>query len=519
MSRGACVARLAIGLGGGLACGLAALPAQVTRQERRTVALHAELLHDLWLRARGGEPDVLAKVDAALLTDAKGNPFAPLAHAFAALSGASCDAACVARAGVHVHALPEVVDSQAWEDADRKTPFRLHVTLHTPIRLAETEPLSFDLELHAADGKPVWTGRVGPAASEDLTGFAVTVAVPVESLADGAYSVIARAQIGDAAARAHDLVGRARVFVERGFALRARRLTDQLAGLMARPLAAGDRAAVLGALTCVQRIYTGEASDGAPDLRADLEHVERVLSNVVAERPALHGARGFVPLAVPLSPGPTPHQPGKLLRFRLRAPTSVDTLAAAPLVLFQVGSPTWDGAWWRPTGAGTMPAGFLVRALLASGFDAPGAWACAVLDSDGDLENPTAALGQVIEALSGALAIDLHRTVLIGEREAGMTALSAATQTYLPVPPRGVVCVAGGALSPPQIDLLRATRLLLVPARGHASRENQQRVLKFAVDAGHAERVQMADVARAWPWALPCALSTIEEFCRQCLAR
>ena len=502
-----------------LALALASLPAQVTRQERRIVAHHAELLHGLWASARIGPPESWSQLDDALVSEALGAPFAPLARALAARAGVPCDDGFLTRCVVYVNALPEIVDPQAlpqaFEDPEHTTPYRLHVTLHTPSRLAETRPLSFALELRDAAGKVAWVGQLGPATSADLATFATTVAIPVQALPDGPYEVSAAVRIGDQAPRSTDPTARARVMVQRGFAARARKVTDEIAALLARPLMAGDRAALLGAAATVQRVYTGDASDGAPDLAVDLQLVDEVLANVTAERPALYGVHAFVTLAVQLASGTAPHPASKRVCLRLRPPAPSDTLVGAPIVLFLVGSPTWDGAWSRPTDARTMPAGWLTRALLAAGFDAPASWACAVMESEGDLDNPTEAVGKVLEAIGAAVPVDLGRVVLVGEREGAVTMLSAARQKYLPQPPCGVVCVAGGALSPGEIGLLDHTSLLLVPARGHTSDENLRRLVELAHAAGRADRAQVVEPPRAWPWALPCALSRIEAFCRE----
>jgi hypothetical protein len=502
-----------------VACVLSELPAQPLRQERRIVARHAELVGELWQDARALAAPAWQQVDDALLTSAARNPFAPIAQAQAAYVGEPYDDAFGTRALVYVNALPEVVDPLAFEDAGKTTPYRLHVTLHTPLRLVESRPLTFLLTLRDAASKTAWTGTVGPKSAEDVALFAATMPIPVAGLPDGAYVVEVRTQLGDDLPRAHDPTARARVLVQRGFAARARELSAQLAAALvpapSRSLTAGDRAALLGAYTVVQRVYGGEADDGTLDLGADLRHAEAVLANVVAERPALHGIAEFVTLAVALAAGPAPHQPKKFVRVRLRPPAASDTLVAAPLVLFQVGSPTWDGALARPLGARTMPAGFLTRALVHAGFDREANCACAVMDSDGDLDHPTAAVGEVLEALESAAPIDRSRVVLVGEREAAATMLAAARHSCLPHGARGIVCVAGGALSPVEMDFLAHTHVLLVPARGHPSGENQRRLVQFARAAGHGERVAVLEPARAWLWALPCALPAIEAFCRE----
>jgi hypothetical protein len=256
-------------------------------------------------------------------------------------------------------------------------------------------------------------------------------------------------------------------------------------------------------------VFHGEPSDGSPDVDADLRHGERVLANLAAGKPALTNASGFLPLLVEV-------ENERCIGVRLRLPVSKRAPAGSPLVLFAVGSPTWDGAWSRPNDVRTMPAGFLTRALLASGFDRDGEFACAVLAADGDQQDPVAAVGKVLAVLAALAPVDPGRVVLVGERESAATLLASARQPFLSKP-RAVVCVAGGALSPSEVGFLEHTAILLVPARGHLSEENMRRLVKFAADAGHAERVRLLEPTHAWSWALPWALPAIESYCRDVL--
>jgi hypothetical protein len=321
---------------------------------------------------------------------------------------------------------------------------------------------------------------------------------------------MATTRVGDEEPGTQAPRGRARVLVRRGFAAWARALQERAGELLAAETDLCARAALLGAQHCVGRVYSGGASDGTPDLAADLAHAERVLADVAAGRPALARAEGFVPLAVEAGAG-QPRPVG--LRLRLPAPPA-DAAAPRPpstLVLFLVGAPTWDGAWSRPVSVREMAPGWLARALLASGFDAERRFACAVLGAG---EVTADVVVRAVAAIAAATPIDPARVVLVGEREGAATMLACARAGCLPEAPRGVVCVAGGALSPGGNDFLARTALLLVPARGHASEENLRRAAAFAAADGYGERVETAAERRAWPWALPCALPAIERFCR-----
>lgn len=491
----------------------APVAAQPVRQERRTVAWRADLLHALWVEARGAPADLQAKLDAALLTDQGGNPFLPLARVKAVLAGVPCDGEFVTRRLVHVNALPEIVDPEVYEDVAQTTPYRLHVTLHSPLHTGEARPFTFALSLADAAGEVVWRGEIGPTPAEDLAMFAATTAVPVTPFPDGAYSVRARTRIGDAGARATDPVGEATVFVQRGFAARALEVGERAATLLAQTEDPAVRAAVCGAIVPVHRVYTGDATDGTPDPIADLRHAVRVFDNVAAERAPLAGATGYVSLGFELEPSADPRQLPKMLHVRVR-PAASDTASLPPLVLFAVGAPTWDGALARPSGVSTMPPGWMVQTLLAADFDPASEWVCATMQSLGEVADPTAAVARALATLGSLVPFDPERVLLVGERDSAGSMLACARPGVLPKTPRGVVVVAGGALGRAEIDVLEHTRLLIVPAAGHLSQENLQRIAHYAEAAGLSDRMATVDAVRAWPWALPFALPRIAAFAR-----
>jgi len=504
--------RIAVALLGTLA---AALPAQAVRQERRTVAWREDLLQRLWLQGRAAPAADAAAIDAALLGDQAGNPFAPLARAAALAAGVDCDAAFTNRYQIHVNALPEVVDPDVPEDGDARVPYRLHVTMHTPYRLATTDAVAFAVELRDAAGEAVWRGRVEPHGAADLAMYAATVAVPMQALPDGPYEVVARATIGEAAPRAHDPVGTAQMLLQRGFVARARELGVRTTELLASSDDVAVRAALYGAIAPVHRVYTGEASDGTPDLAADLRHAVRVLDNVAGHRRPLANATGFFDVAVELAPAPAPNQLPSQLHARVRLPAAGD--GAAPLVLFVVGAPTFDGALARPASVRSLPPGWLAQALVAADFDAERRWVCAAVQSVADLDDPVGALAKVIATLGALTAID--GVVLVGEREAANAVLACARPGVLPAPPCGVVVVAGGMLAAAEVEKLETTRVLVVPGRGHLSRENQRRLVQLAQDAGHGDRVRVLEREWAWPWALRMALPEVASFAAAALER
>lgn len=496
-----------------LALVVAGLSAQPVRQERRTVAWHAELLHELWLRGREADPQLQAELDQALLADQAGNPLLPLARVRATLAGVDCDADFVTRCAVHVNALPEVVDPDVREGGSADVPYRLHVTLHTPYRLVEQRKLTFALALNDAAGKEVWRGEIGPEAADDLAMFTATAAIPMQGFADGAYTVTARARIGDAEPRPHDPVGRAKVILQRGFVRRALALGERATKALTGSDDAGVRAAIYGAIAPVHRLYTGEADDGTPDIGADLRHAVRVLDNVEAGRAPLAGATGFFDVAVELAPAPARDRLPVQVHARVRL--AADASEPAPLVVFVVGSPTWDGALSRPSAVRTMPAGFLAHGLLAAGFDPERTRVCAVVQSVAEIDDPVAAVAKVVSTLTTLAGVDPTRVLLVGEREAADTVLACARAGVLVAAPRGVVLVAGGALAKDQVGMLADTPALLVPGRGHASAENLRRLQAFADAAGLGERVRLLEPARAWPWALRLALADIAAFAKQ----
>src|SRR5690606_10766578 len=147
-----------------------------------------------------------------------------------------------------------------------------------------------------ADGEVVRRTEAGPATAEDLTRFAATVAIPVHDLPDGRYRVRVTTEVAGEDPRPADPVGGADVLVRRGFAADARALDAAIEALLAERTEPAERAVLLGALWPLQRVYTGEASDGTLDLAADLAHAKRVVGAAREDAPLLDGARGFMPL-------------------------------------------------------------------------------------------------------------------------------------------------------------------------------------------------------------------------------
>lgn len=494
---------------------LAALPAQPARQERRTVALHAGYLFDLWRSARELPAERVAAIDDALATRVTGNPFGTVLEALARRDGVEFDATYVARRMVHAVALPEVVDPTVFEDEAKETPYRLHVTLVTPFVLATSEPLAFAAELCAPTGDVVARHRVEATTAAALSRFEVKFALPVSDLPDGPYTLVVRADVGERTWVEGDPEARADVRVQRGFAAATRALEQRVDDLLAAAPPRVD-GALRGALWPLQRVYGGHAFEGYADFGGDQRNAVRVVDNVAAERHPFAGLEGFGSLAVAVGSEDTP----QYARLRVR-PAARDTgasdpgvgNAAAGLVLFLPGDPTWDGLWLRPSLARSMPPGFLASALTASGFDARHRFHLAVMESPGDLRQPREALRAVLDALTATLASDPTRVVLVGEREGAAAILAAWQAGALAAPPRGIVLAVHAGVGRPDAERVQATPLLLVPGRGHGSTENLVRATTQLGEAGQADQVRLLEASHAWPWALPWALPEIEAFC------
>lgn len=499
----------------------AALSAQPARQERRTVALHAGYVFDLWRSARELPNERLARLDDALAARASGNPFGPVLEALARRDGVDADTIYVARRMVHAVALPEVVDPTVFEDDAKQIPYRLHVTLVTPFTLAVSEPLAFAVELRAASGEVVGRHRVESTTAAALVGFEVKFALPVGDLPDGSYTLVVRGDVGEQTWREGDPEARADVRVQRGFAESTRVLEQRVRGLLdaASPSVDG---ALRGALWPMQRIYGGDAFEGFADFVGDQRNAGRVVDNVAAGRHPLEGVEGFGSVAVAVGSDDAP----QYARLRVRR-AARDTAAggdpavgdptadnaAAGLVLFLPGDPTWDGLWLRPSLARCMPPGFLASALSASGFDARRRFHLAVMESPGDLRQPREALRAVLDVLSALLTFDPTRVVLVGEREGAAAILAAWQSGALAAPPRGIVLAVHAGVGRPDAERVQATPLLLVPGRGHGSTENLVRAAAQLAEAGQADQVRLLEASHAWPWALPWALPEVEAFC------
>lgn len=488
---------------------LAALPAQPARQERRTVALHAGYLFDLWRSARELPADRVAALDDALAARVSGNPFGTVLEALARRDGVESDATYVTRRMVHVVALPEVVDPTVFEDEAKETPFRLHVTLVTPFILATSASLAFAVELRAATGDVVARHRVDSTNAEALARFEVKFALPVADLPDGPYTVIARADVGEQAWSEGDLEARADVRVQRGFAAATLALEQRVQDLLAAapPRIAG---ALRGAVWPLQRVYGGHPFEGHADLGGDQRNAVRVVDNVAADRHPFEGLEGFGSLAVAVGTNDAPEY--ARLRVRPAAPVPAGGDPAG-IVLFVPGDPTWDGLWLRPSLARSMPPGFLVGALDASGFDATRRFHVAVMASPGDLRQPREAFRAVLDALTAILESDPTRIVLVGEREGAAAILAAWQSGALAAPPRGIVLAVHAGIGRPDAERVQATPLLLVPGRGHGSTENLERATTQIIEAGQPDHVRLLEAKHAWPWVLPWALPEIEAFC------
>jgi hypothetical protein len=457
---------------------LAAGPsAQVLQLERRAYSRILELRTELvrsWVVA---EAPLRARIQRELEGEAKGNPFVPIARALAAARGVECDAAFLFRTAIHCFALPEVVDPVEFKE--------LAVTMHMPFGVPVPGGVRFDIV--GQEGGP---GTPAPLAvieqdtgQDDLERFRAVAKIPVERLGRP-VTVRAISTIDGAPQRDADPAADAPVRVIPGYSARAKSLSAERRSLEGKA-AADDLAVLDGALSAVERVWTGEPRGGLFDARTDLEACERMLANVVERRPILFGVgasqrhHGVPAFTIGLAAGE-----GRSWTCTLDGRACERTPRC--LVVVVPGTPTWPTHLGAPSSPEATPPGFVWSQLDAAELPqalAGRAAAVVVLESPGRVQLPAENLPHACAALRRLLGAADAPLVLLAERD-GATVVSSALERA-PGFAQAVVLVEGGSFQPATIrQTVAELPILGIVREGKDTGENLRRAARAAKAAG-----------------------------------
>lgn len=489
-----------------VACFAAAAPAQGVATREAWAYLHLEARRAEVRRELLGRDDADRDVVARLLAKPDGGvPFAPIAAALAHLRGAVADDAFLLRTTMTAFVLPEVCDPEAANTACRD----LHVSPFLPCTVPFPAGVRFELEVRTADGRSVWRGDITEATGErDVRMARPTIAVPGAQLADGAYDLVVRTVVGDAAPRAHDPVVQWRVHVLRGY---QRRAEAAQAAAAARAGGADDdvvAAVVRAQAERVRAAFIGQPFVGRSDGVAELVALEQALAVDAKDGARLLAAGVDVPVAVPV--GQAMPLPAVVRRAAGDGPR--------PLVVVVAGSPTYDGQIDRPMLPATRDPLWAARELSLVGGD--DRWHMAFLASPGGGRDFTAALTAALPWLVRHLGARADRVALVAEREAATVAGLALKRLRAYV--HTAVFVGGGAMMGPTIDACGDMAIGYVRLAGRDD-EGVQRTIDYAAaqaaKAGRAPQLTWLPTAPApWPFGLAHAQAPIAAFLRAALA-
>jgi hypothetical protein len=323
------------------------------------------------------------------------------------------------RTAIHCFALPEVVDPVEFKE--------LAVTMH--MRSGCRGP-GRAVRHRRQEGGP---GAPAPLAvieqdtgRDDLERFRAVAKVPVRAARPPRDRAGHQHDRRRAAARRRSRAD-APVRVIPGYSARAKSLSAERRSLEGKA-AADDLAVLDGALSAVERVWTGEPRGGLFDARTDLEACERMLANVVEGRP-ICSASGRANATT----GPGLHDrpgagEGRSWTCTLDGRPASGRLDASVVVV--PGTPTWPTHLGAPSSPEATPPGFVWSQLDAAGLPqalAGRAAAVVVLESPGRVQLPAENLPHACAALRRLLGAADAPLVLLAERD-GATVVSSALE-------------------------------------------------------------------------------------------
>lgn len=490
----------------------AALPAQGQVYRERWGYLHLEHRREQLLAAlRGCDDAAMATATRELLEPDQGVPFVPIARALAKVRGVEADAAFMLRSVVSSYVLPEVADPDGSNEACRRT----SVSLFLPFAVQVPEHVVFDFDVRDAAGERAWSAQLDMEPTlEDLRMARLVAPIPAGELADGSYLLTVRTRVGGVDATAADPCLQWPFHVLRGYQARCEQ-AFAAARQGADALPPEQRAQLLGCTAAVQRAYSGEAFDGESRAVADLLRLEQVLANVAAERHALTGITGDVPVQLP-----TADAFG--MQAVLRLPSDFDPVAARhrPLVVFAGATPAYDATGRRPTSPMAKSPVWTARELPT--FGARAGCDVAFVESPGAVRDYREALLAALPMLRRMFGTGDAPLLLVADGEAATIAAFHAARFAPEL--QGLVLVGAGAMTGPVLDGLGALPVRMQPVAGRVSGDGLRRSLDYvatrqAAGAWHGDVALLGQREVPWLLALPLLTDEIESFAADVFAR
>jgi hypothetical protein len=452
-----------------------------------------------------------AEIARLMLADDGGIPFRGPAAALAKLRSVECDDAFLYRAMVSAFVLPEVADPDG-----SKTDCRdVAVSVFLPYTIPEPGAVTFAVQLVDAAGKERFAAVIDrDTGMADVRMGRASATLPCRDLPDGTYEVRVQARFADRGPRPGDPTLRTTVLVQRGWQARAENALAK-AGTVAAELAEPPKSLLLGCAAEVQRAYTGQPWAVAPSAVDDLTRLEAVLDNLANKRPLLAGLSGpftGMLLVGNAGQGTAARSPEARQEQRLGVSLNLPADAAPrPWLIVAAGAPTYDAACLRRPAAPTSRHSLWT---LADAAGLPPRCLVVALESPGNGVNYGQALERVIAAVPQIAAV-AGKPLLIGEREA---ALAACFQLpALAAQLRGLVLVAGGAMSPQALPNLGGLPVLALPLAGHQGSDGL-RLLRDLAAGKHGTlqvdaKLRVAkDSGLPWPMALRLAVPQMAGF-------
>ncbi|MBL8754002.1 MAG: hypothetical protein JNK15_11950 [Planctomycetes bacterium] len=394
---------------------------------------------ELWRECARRSDSDRAAVEALLAAPDDGLPFRPVARALAHLRAVDCDDAFLLRTTMGMFVLPEVCDPEGANEICRS----VALSACLPFTAALPGKVALDFRVRDVAGKVVWSAEVADKTElKDLRMGTTGVQVPGAALADGTYTAELQVVIDGVQAPASAPLRTWPFHVLRGYQKRTE-AAQAAAKAQLDSLPPGERAWLAGALQPVVRAYYGEAFVARSAAVAELQHLELVLANLAAKRPAAHGVDGERLLAF-AGTGTDASLPPLQCVLR-RGP---DT--ATGFVVMVAGTPSYDGVSLRPAAPATREPGWLAREF--ADFGPADGLHVAFLESPGGGRDYAGALRTALPLLQSMLPAAAKKPWLVAEREAA--AIAAFRLADLRPLLSGLVLVGSGAVAAPMLQQL-----------------------------------------------------------------